>query len=176
MDLRQERSHPLPPRTPLSLFSPIYHHRLPGAHIRGGIRTRDLLLRRQTRYPLRYTDLAVGESPIRRLFVPTRGRKKGRSMLHARGATGPQETQQPHKPLPRSLVVRICGFHPQDPGSNPGVETFLLPSPCFCLYPVHTAAASEEQDKQQPKKCSMTSEGIEPPIFGSGIRRLAIGP
>jgi hypothetical protein len=29
--------------------------------IRGGIRTRDLLLRRQTRYPLRYTDSAVGE-------------------------------------------------------------------------------------------------------------------
>jgi hypothetical protein len=26
--------------------------------IRGGIRTRDLLLRRQTRYPLRYTDHA----------------------------------------------------------------------------------------------------------------------
>ena len=30
-----------------------------GFHIRGGIRTRDLLLRRQTRYPLRYTDSAV---------------------------------------------------------------------------------------------------------------------
>ena len=29
--------------------------------IRGGIRTRDLLLRRQTRYPLRYTDAAVGK-------------------------------------------------------------------------------------------------------------------
>lgn len=27
-------------------------------YIRGGIRTRDLLLRRQTRYPLRYTDSA----------------------------------------------------------------------------------------------------------------------
>ena len=30
-----------------------------GVHIRGGIRTRDLLLRRQTRYPLRYTDSAL---------------------------------------------------------------------------------------------------------------------
>ena len=30
-----------------------------GFHIRGGIRTRDLLLRRQTRYPLHYTDSAV---------------------------------------------------------------------------------------------------------------------
>jgi hypothetical protein len=30
-----------------------------GVYIRGGIRTRDLLLRRQTRYPLRYTDSAV---------------------------------------------------------------------------------------------------------------------
>ena len=32
-------------------------------YIRGGIRTRDLLLRRQTRYPLRYTDMVVFESP-----------------------------------------------------------------------------------------------------------------
>ena len=23
-------------------------------------------------------------------------------------------------------MVRICGFHPQDPGSNPGMETFFF--------------------------------------------------
>lgn len=26
--------------------------------------------------------------------------------------------------FPRGPVVRICGFHPQGPGSNPGVEIF----------------------------------------------------
>ena len=35
-----------------------------GVYIRGGIRTRDLLLRRQTRYPLRYTDSAVQSDGI----------------------------------------------------------------------------------------------------------------
>ena len=43
--------------------------------IRGGIRTHDLLLRRQTRYPLRYTDhntivaCLCGESPAGRLLI-----------------------------------------------------------------------------------------------------------
>ena len=40
-------------------MSPHYFH-----VIRGGIRTRDLLLRRQTRYPLRYTDAAVGNTCV----------------------------------------------------------------------------------------------------------------
>jgi hypothetical protein len=35
-----------------------------GVYIRGGIRTRDLLLRRQTRYPLRYTDSAVQSNGV----------------------------------------------------------------------------------------------------------------
>jgi hypothetical protein len=31
-------------------------------------------------------------------------------------------------------------------------------------------------NKKKGKKIGMTSEGIEPPIFGSGIRRVAIAP
>ena len=37
--------------------------------IRGGIRTRDLLLRRQTRYPLRYTDTLQGRVGLDRYEI-----------------------------------------------------------------------------------------------------------
>ena len=43
---------------PTELMEPIWTLPDKNVTIRGGIRTHDLLLRRQTRYPLRYTDLS----------------------------------------------------------------------------------------------------------------------
>jgi hypothetical protein len=57
-------------------------------------------------------------------------------------------------------VVSIPACHAGDPGSIPGLGGFFL-----------LIAWQEEKPKKR-----LTPEGIEPPIFGSGIRRVAIAP
>lgn len=63
------------------------------------------------------------------------------------------------RPRVRGLVVMIVACQVMDPGSIPGERTFVLH-----IFEV------------EDSKSVVTSEGIEPPIFGSGIRRVAIAP
>ena len=55
-------------------------------------------------------------------------------------------------------MVSIPACHAGDPGSIPGFGEFFLVWACVCVQK------------------GLTPEGIEPPIFGSGIRRVAIAP
>jgi hypothetical protein len=64
-----------------------------------------------------------------------------------------------HPVLRGSIVVSIPACHAGDPGSIPGLGVFLL------------GGGTHKHSKKE-----LTTEGIEPPIFGSGIRRVAIAP
>ena len=69
----------------------------------------------------------------------------------------------------RGLVVMIVACQVMDPGSIPGERIFV-----FVTNP--QTETYFENGFIRCKQKSMTSEGIEPPIFGSGIRRVAIAP
>ena len=61
------------------------------------------------------------------------------------------------------VMVSIAAFQAVDPGSIPGPRNFFT---------------SKKQNKKESLNSlkKLTPEGIEPPIFGSGIRRVTIAP
>ena len=69
-------------------------------------------------------------------------------------------------------MVSISGCDPLDPGSNPGTAKLFV----ICCVIFNLLVLLSQETKRNKEKNRMTSEGIEPPIFGSGIRRVAIAP